>query len=394
MARSRLLPFTGIASICVVLITLAVSVGQATDSGGIIAFVSDRGGRYEIYLADASTGQTRKLIHGSRPDLPLDEFDPLWSPDSQHIAFIARFPNQDRRMTSAYNGEVMVATLADGTLRNLTRHPADTEFMVDWSPDSQQLLLLSNRNRDIGDYGRRQMKNLFVATTTANQVQQVGSYEFRFTRPRWSPDGRFLAFEGPGNLYTGQAMSARDWETELYVVDGECGSAAGRCGTNLRQLTQNDQDDGFPAWSPDSSQLAFMSPVVGDVGIYVMDTACIRLPADCAPRQIARGVASRYFNGSTSLIWSPDNRYLAVVLYSAGNADIYRVEVATGDIRNLTSSRGNDLNPSWSPDSQHLVFTSNRSGNLDVYVMAADGSGPRNLTRHPAVDTSPVWWPR
>jgi TolB protein len=183
-------------------------------------------------------------------------------------------------------------------------------------------------------------------------------------------------------------MVDMDWDWEIYITSPECASLPETCDSNLEQLTKNDQQDGLPSWSPDGSQIAFMSPLIGNVGIYVMN-------ADgSALRQIARSRASRYYNRENSLVWSPDGRHLAAVLYPQGNADIYRIEVATGEARNLTHSRGNDMNPAWSPDGSLIAFTSNRDGNLDIYVMAADGSGVENVTRHSAVDTSPAWWPR
>src|SRR5918993_1250450 len=59
----------------------------------------------------------------------------------------------------------------------------------------------------------------------------------------------------------------------------------------------------------------------------------------------------------------------------------------------LSSSRGEDRDPSWSPDCQHLVFSSMRDGNAEIYVVRADGGDPRRPTNNVAADESPAWSP-
>ena len=71
-----------------------------------------------------------------------------------------------------------------------------------------------------------------------------------------------------------------------------------------------------------------------------------------------------------------------------------------GAIRNLTTNRTKDSDPSWSPDGRHIAFTSwprfpGRTYIIDnIYVMGSDGSNSRNLSKHLGIDNSnPSWSP-
>jgi Tol biopolymer transport system component len=362
------------------LLFLATRIGQAT-GGGVIAFISHREDRNEIYLLDVATGQTRKLLPGSE-NIPLDEFSPLWSPDGQQLAFTAFFPSTDARITSAFNSEVMLLNTTGANIPyNLTRNTADREYLIGWSPDGQRLLFLSNRNWAFGRYGARDFTNLFVMDTDGSRVQQLGAFDLFNAQPRWSPDGSRIVFAAPGYIDSPDPLTDRDWDPEIFVINSD--------GSGLRQLTHNRESDGVPTWSPDGTQIAFMSPLLGDMDIYVVDAACV----ECSPQPLASGRLSEYFSADTSLVWSPDGRYLAAVLYNDGNPDIHRIEVATGEVRNLTEHPNTDQSPVWSPDGRRIAFTSNRDGNLEIYVMDVNGTHLRNLTRHQAVDYSPAWWP-
>ena len=69
--------------------------------------------------------------------------------------------------------------------------------------------------------------------------------------PSWSPDGQRIAFD-----------SNRDGDWELYVMNAD--------GSEVRKLTQNDGSDYYPAWSPDGQRIAFQSDRDGDFEIYVL----------------------------------------------------------------------------------------------------------------------------
>jgi Tol biopolymer transport system component len=73
--------------------------------------------------------------------------------------------------------------------------------------------------------------------------------------------------------------------------------------------------------------------------------------------------------------------------------DIYRVPLAGGPARRLTSSRHGNFEPAVSPDGTRIAFTSSRDGNAEIYSMAADGGREARLTAFHRDDWSPVWSP-
>ena len=75
--------------------------------------------------------------------------------------------------------------------------------------------------------------------------------------------------------------------------------------------------------------------------------------------------------------------------------DLYALDLASGEIRRLTTDPGLDGAPAWMPDGQRLLFGRLESGsdptigNPDIFLIAADGTAEQRLTDHPASDVTP-----
>ena len=183
--------------------------------------------------------------------------------------------------------------------------------------------------------------------------------------PAWSPDGAWIAFVSDRRVGEGSGKG----------VDSLWRMAPG--GTELQRLTKGDWEEIRPAWSPDSTELAFYRWDLraggegGPPGLWVM-------AADGSGERLAVPLEGLPL-GFDAPAWSPDGKWIAYQAGPAEEAEVYLVTARGGVPALLSNLPGHDHGVSWSPDSKALLFTNGTGKEARLYVVELESGEPYPL---------------
>ncbi|MEO0884072.1 MAG: S9 family peptidase [Pseudomonadota bacterium] len=314
-------------------------------------------------------------------------------------------------LAASFNGQAV----ADHDLKLFT---AEDVFELEWadepqiSPDGQQALYVRRFNEVMTD---RTHSHVWLIDLDSGDQEPILASSETYSSPRWSPDGARIAYmknvSGRTGLYVHYLKSGRD---------ALVGTFAERPG----DLT----------WSPDGAVLAFSMPVKAESADLVskpntpegaewadaprvIDRARYRTNEDGfldlaydhiftipAEGGTERQLSSGDFNHTGPLSFTPDGQE---IVFSANRhddweletreADIFSVNVRSGDLAQLTDMAGMEVEPKVSPDGRSIAYlrTSNAPEPFlptDVFLMDRDGSNAKNLTESLDRRTGNLQW--
>jgi len=195
--------------------------------GQLVAFASDMGGDFDIYVRD-EIGTLTNLTQTPA----AHEGMPSWSPDGASIVYRSFAGKEDIWIMDA-DGSIQAPLIAS---------PA-RERLPQWSPDGTKIAFVSN------DDGAEDIWVYDIATQVQTKLTASTAHD---EWPSWSPNGQSLAF-----------ASWRDGNSEIYVMNAD-----GTGQTNVSQTPGS--NEWLPAWSPDGRYLTFNTDRAGNFDIYWM----------------------------------------------------------------------------------------------------------------------------
>lgn len=237
--------------------------------------------------------------------------------------------------------EVYVGDYDGANQRRITVNRA-LNITPSWSPDGRSIAYTSYR---------RGLPDIVISNIFAGTMEEPARGVGQNFLPVFSPDGSQIAF-----------MSTRDGNPELYVMN--------RDGSGIRRLTNHQAIDVTPTWSPNGTQIAFTSDRSGSPQIWVMGADGLNL---------RRLTYESYADRPT---WSPPPyNEIAFASRTGPGYDIKVLELARGEVRQITFGEGTNESPAWAPNGRHMAFMSTRAGRSQIFTVDRDGRNLRQLTR-------------
>ncbi|MFL6333450.1 MAG: S9 family peptidase [Pyrinomonadaceae bacterium] len=371
----------------------------------------------QIWLAATDNSRAPRQFTTS----PQSSNSPRWSPDGRTLAFLSTRPApegapsapqrsatptptpspvptptpismempqglpsalQTAAADATPRAQVWALSLEGGEARRLTNLRNGVNGF-DWSPDGKRLVLTSRTgpsdvkapSSDVRHYKHPSYKfndtgwfddkrsHVWVADVASGAVTQITFGEdWNDTDPQWSPDGSHIAFVSDR---TGKAFD-ESRNTDVFVIDS--------AGSPIRKISDHDESDNSPRWSPDGKAIAFLGRLreTDHPKIYV---------APAGGGQPSRNVSPELDLIPSNLTWAEGGRALYFETGVKGEAHLFRVDAKDGKVRQVTKGARAVHLVDIAEGARQIVYAANDFKHPDdLYTADLDGSNEHKLT--------------
>jgi tricorn protease len=378
-------------------------------NGNLIAFVYAG----DIWTVNSNGGDARRLTSNEG-----FEVFPKISPDGKWIAFSAEYTGSRQIFVIPSNGGVPRQLTWYNSVDKMPPRGGWDNVVLDWTNDSKQILIRSNRTPFSERNGKYFLVNLDGGLEKALPIVNGGFAVF-------SPEGSKM-------IFTPVDCEFRNWKrykggraTDLWIYDIKNNTSD--------QITNFEGTDQCPTWSGDNIYFASDRDLKLNIWKYnttTKETTQVTHHSDydvlwpsgengqlvyenggyIYKLNLQTGLSERlkininfdcqavmpYYKNVKDNIYSFNISSTGKRALFDARGDIYSVPAENGITRNLTESQGvRELFPAWSPDGKYISYYSDLSGEYELYLLEnKDGAKPKQITfNSSAWKYQPVWSP-
>ncbi|HEX9885948.1 MAG TPA: S9 family peptidase [Longimicrobiales bacterium] len=323
-----------------------------------------------VWVHELDTGEELQLTNS-----PGGESNPRWLPDGR-VLFTSR-----RGEGEEATNRLWVISLRGGEAQPFfddEEAPTGGDFTRDFGmlayteesdrPDKEEWEART-KVRDDGYYAEKKLTydHLWVYDAETGEKTQITDDDFDDNGPRWSPDGRWIAFT---SNRTGTRMGDPDRSdnSDIFVVSADGGEP--------RRLTTNSGPDGGPVWSPDGTRIAYTGSPHQNSGAGQSDVWVVDVDGG-SPRNLTEGLDY----SASGVVWSADGNQIYFSVAEGLTSRLYRIPSGGGaPVSVLPDDEFVYGGAQLSEDGSTLLFTgSSPLAPGEVFLADADGSRVRRV---------------
>lgn len=274
--------------------------GEQGVSNTKIAFVSDKTGKKEIYLADVLGDNIRQVTRHNGLAI-----SPRFSPDGGKLAY-----------TSYHRGNpnLYLTDLSQDKTTRAISWQQGLNMAPGWSPDGQTMVTTMSKDGN---------SDLYLMATTGKILDRLTNNEGINVSASWAPDGRRFAF-----------VSDRTGTPQVYIMD--VGSR------QVQRITFSGKENTTPSWSPKGDLIAYTGLTDNGYQLFVIS------PDGGEPTQL-----TQYHGNYESPSWAPDGRQIVLARARGEQKELCRIFLKGQGVTSLFPMKGSQTYPQWSPRLQY-----------------------------------------
>jgi len=312
------------------------------------AYLTFRTESEDIAIRDLATGQIRQLT--KHQSVRQSAYFSVPSPDGKQVAYTW---DQDGIW------ELRVVGLNGAEPRVLYSNAEVSAHPTDWSPDGENILtVLSQKDGAI---------QIALVSARDASVRLLKKFDEREPgRPRFSPDGRYIAYA------LQQAPKSGEYDIFVLALDG---------GREI-PLVQHPAQDVYPDWTPDGKRILFLSNRTGTMGAWWIQVV------EGHPQGTPELVKPDLGQDLAPMGFTRNGSYYYGVHTEMSDVYIAELDLATGKLISAPRAAtqrfvGSNSKPDWSPDGRQLLFLSKRGagywGSRAICVRSTESGEVREL---------------
>ena len=288
----------------------------------------------QIFMKSWDGKQEVQLTYG-------DASSPKWSPDGKYISFVSGLPRTGDDSEDD-NSQLFVLDRRGGEAKKLTHVKGDIDDYA-WSPDGIKILL-TIKGQDFADTAKTKIRKPYVidryhfkqdyqgyldSTSThlylfdiaSKKIDTLTSGIYDEGSASFSPDGSQIAF-----VSNRTENPDKNDNADIYVMDAKPGST-------MKKLTSWIGGDNDPIWSPDGKYIAYLQSSSNEnFTMYGEQYLAVVSKDGGEPKLLSKSID----RGVNSAKWAKDSKTIAALLEDDRQSNIVTFDVATGKMTKIT----------------------------------------------------------